>query len=356
MEPKLDELIKNLEHEDKAVRMFAAEDLGFLNDPAAIPVLIKHFVSEKATSVREAIGCALKRIDEPRIVELTLDLLKSEDAYVRNFVVELFCEKGEQHAEYLLDVLNRENDQDVRKFIVDAAAEFTNSAAVPFIHLGIEDPDVNVRIAAVEYVGQKELTPLLPDIETVLLNANEPMLIAACLEALTCIGNWETLLLLQRKFPNLHEVEPVYLVPLLSIYGKHATPEHLEALERLLEAASAFRSEILAKAIVPICVRHEIAPLSDKLLAFIKTLLEDKTDTCTDTAKLFIFLGTQTGDARIKAFLQKLLASSNKFTRMGAISALSAHGNGDTAKQLQAMLDKENDPDVKEALRNALRT
>ncbi len=347
-------LIKQLEDPSDEQRMFAAEDLSYANDPDVVAALIARLQREEEQVVKEAIALALERIDGPRVVAASLPLLSSEDPYVRNLAVELLRKGGQAQADALLAFLSEQKDPDIRKFIMDIAAQFDNPAAMRFLHLGLTDEDVNVVIAAVEYIGQKELRPLREAIEETFLAAQEPMLVATCLETLAAVGDAATLTLVARRFPDLGRADPVYLVPLLKLYGRLGGPEHLELFDKMLAGPTLLKDDILACAILPIHLRHAITPLPPELEEAIGRVLGHDADPA-DAGPVLMFLGLRRLDPQISALLHQLLNAPHPITRLHAITAWSLNPDESARAALAQRLAREPDPAVKEALRHALR-
>ena len=59
----LKEYAEQLSAADQAQRIYAAEDIGYLNDPDGVPVLLEALSKESSRAVRDVIFQALIRID-----------------------------------------------------------------------------------------------------------------------------------------------------------------------------------------------------------------------------------------------------------------------------------------------------
>ena len=79
----LKEYAKQLDDSDEAERIYAAEDIGYLNDPDGVPVLLKRLGKENSRAVRDIIFQALIRIDSDTAIEGSIRLLLNEDPQIR---------------------------------------------------------------------------------------------------------------------------------------------------------------------------------------------------------------------------------------------------------------------------------
>ena len=80
---KLAPLAKALRCEPTSLRLYAAEELGRLGNPLAVPALLKRAVHDPKPEVREAVVAAMKEIDEPSTVHPLGRALDSRYAEVR---------------------------------------------------------------------------------------------------------------------------------------------------------------------------------------------------------------------------------------------------------------------------------
>jgi HEAT repeat protein len=162
-QPSCEKLAAELEDSDATVRRHAAQKIAPCLD--AVPALIDRLKREENTAVREAILHSLLRLHDPSIGLGLADCLRSEDAALRNDVIEAFKQLGEEVAPILRTLLS-DPDPDVRIFVVN----ILNSGHYPdaefwLIDLIERDEHVNVCAAAVDLlceVGTEvALDPLL---------------------------------------------------------------------------------------------------------------------------------------------------------------------------------------------------
>jgi HEAT repeat protein len=143
-----EELVAALEDSDVTVRRRAAQKITSCLDAAT--VLVSRLKREENTAVREAILNSLLRMYDPSIVSGLIDCLRSEDAALRNDVIETFKQLGDEVAPILRSLLT-DSDPDVRIFVVN----ILNSERHPDVESWLievigHDTHVNVCATAVD--------------------------------------------------------------------------------------------------------------------------------------------------------------------------------------------------------------
>jgi HEAT repeat protein len=158
-----EELIAALEDSDATVRRHAAQKITSCLDAAT--ALVSRLKREENTAVREAILNSLLRLHDPSIGSGLADCLRSEDAALRNDVIEAFKQLGDEVAPILRSLL-ADPDPDVRIFVVNILDSERHPDVEPWLIEVIErDAHVNVCATAVDLlceVGtEASIDPLL---------------------------------------------------------------------------------------------------------------------------------------------------------------------------------------------------
>jgi HEAT repeat protein len=143
-----EELAAALEDSDATVRRHAAQQITTCPDAAA--ALIGRLKREENTAVREVILNALLHLHDPSIGSSLAECLRSEDAALRNDVIEAFKQMGDEVSPILRSLLN-DPDPDVRIFVVN----ILNSEHYPDVEQWLievieRDAHVNVCSTAVD--------------------------------------------------------------------------------------------------------------------------------------------------------------------------------------------------------------
>jgi len=158
-----EELAVALEDSDPTVRRHAAQKITSCLDAAT--ALVSRLKREVNTAVREAILNSLLQLHDPSIGSGLADCLRSEDAALRNDVIEAFRQLGAEIAPTLRSLL-ADPDPDVRIFVVNILNSERHPDVEQWLIEVIErDAHVNVCATAVDLlceVGtEASIDPLL---------------------------------------------------------------------------------------------------------------------------------------------------------------------------------------------------
>ncbi len=218
---------------EESDRLYAIQDIMALEDGAKTYAtsLVEYLAKENSQAVRESIVYALKMIPCDHILTTIFELFQSSDAYLRNAAVTLFGTQQIQGVAFLTSQLDHA-DREVRKLVLDALFQIGSQEAVLAIRAGLKDPAINVRITAVEYLGQLGDSDSIPDVLEMLAQETEPMLITSALETVLQMGDDATIhqtIQLLNKNDDIVKVHPVFLPELIKLIARSGT------LERLIE-------------------------------------------------------------------------------------------------------------------------
>lgn len=144
-------------HPEERERSYAAMELcGFPQDDV-VEYLVKRLVEEESRLVQEAIVSTLIAIGTEAVVRRCAELLRSEDAYLRNSAIEVLQSLHHTSLE-VVRVLLQDPDPDVRLFAVNVLGELKAKEAVELLCRVVEeDENINAVAAAVEYLGEMGL-------------------------------------------------------------------------------------------------------------------------------------------------------------------------------------------------------
>jgi HEAT repeat protein len=232
-------LIQQLSDPDESERLFAADDLGMSNDPAAVDPLAARLSAETSRAVREMIILALRHLQTDAVLDQAIRLLSSEDPFIRNEMASLLQSRGESAIPWLEKALTHA-DPDVRKLTLEAAAQIPGAHARRFLEASLSDPDPNLVMSAVENLRAEDVRSFQARLEAMALASSSPMLTVACIEALGMAGSWPGLDAFLRAFADRPELR----YSLISAVGSAGGSRHLSFLQKSAEN-SACRLEIV---------------------------------------------------------------------------------------------------------------
>lgn len=245
----MDPLISQLSHEEESERLYAVQDIMEQNEngKAYAVSLVSHLASETSQAVRESIVYALKMMPcEAAFPELFL-LFQSPDAYLRNAAVTIFGTQQTPGVAFLTSQLDHA-DREVRKLVLDALFLIGSQESILAIRAGLKDPAINVKITAVEYLGQLNDQESVPDVLAMLENESEPMLVTSALETVLQMGDdaalQKTIQLLNEN-DDLLKVHPVFLPELIKLTARSGSLERLLELIDFINGRATYANDVI---------------------------------------------------------------------------------------------------------------
>ena len=268
----LDTLIANLDHPDEAERMYAAEDLGSANDPAGIAPLCQRLKGEPGRAVKEAIMAALGRLEHPEVLKAAAALLRWDDPYICSQMVELLARRGAAALPHVEPIL-RDGDDHARKLALDVIGRIQAPGLDELYRRVLRDPNVNMVITAVEYIGANRVNNLKPEMEALFDQAREPMLLTAALETLCVVGDSTSLDRILTRFHDLSIMPEMLRYSIVKAIGGLGGMRHSPRLALLLEGHLESLAQPVVDALMSIRARFPRTPfpqgLRQALLAFL---------------------------------------------------------------------------------------
>jgi HEAT repeat protein len=157
------DLAVELEDANPTSRRWAARDL--IDCPNAATALVSRLGREEEVAVREVILTTLIRLDDASALGGLVECLRSEDAALRNEVIEAMKLLPGEVAPIMQSLL-ADLDPDVRIFAVNILESLRHEEVESWLIQVIEkDPEINVCAAAVDLLSEvasaKSLAPLV---------------------------------------------------------------------------------------------------------------------------------------------------------------------------------------------------
>ncbi len=165
-ERNFDTLLIQLEDEDANVRRWAARDLGEFSE--AVEPLCNQLAVEQDLAVCEAILESARRIGGKPVIQNLIPFLRSENAALRNGVVEVLQKMPEDLDPYM-ETLLTDPDSDVRILAVGILLDLAHPKTPEWLlRVAQHDEHVNVVGAAIDHlaeVGTPDFVPALVEIK-----------------------------------------------------------------------------------------------------------------------------------------------------------------------------------------------
>lgn len=157
-------LLRQLEDEAPEIRRWAALDLAAFPD-AAMAICVR-LERETQPAVREAMLTTLIKIGSDEVVKGLLPLLHSENAALRNSVIEALQQLTDAVSPYMETMLQN-SDPDYRIFAVNILANLRLPQVSAWLQTVVEfDADINVCAAAVEALAEIGIPENIPALKT----------------------------------------------------------------------------------------------------------------------------------------------------------------------------------------------
>jgi HEAT repeat protein len=344
----LEEYVERFDCGDETERVYAAEDIGYLNTAEGVPVLLERLPQETSQAVRDAIFQALIRIDGSAAVEGSVGLLSSDDPQIRNQAVDVLRRKGAQSVPFLTTVV-REGDKDLRKLVLDVLSGLQSSEASEIYHAALSDQDPNVVITAVENLGRVRAGEFRGRIEDLLLGDAHPMLVAACLEALVGLGHPSSLGAIRRRFPDLAALPDFLLASWLKAAAALGSDREFAEVAKLLRVRGPHLRPAILGALLAMSARCAPPGPGGDLLPVLRALVEDG-DPPLCRYQAVRALGFWAAGDDIYEFLVSCLSSPERLVRLGAAESLRMGTRPDLEPVLKARALEESDEEVLQAL------
>jgi len=348
----LKEAITQLSSPEECERIYAAEDIGLAGEIEGVDPLCQRVVEEPSQAVRESIFAALALIPGNLVIERAAQLLSNDDPGIRNQALALLQSRGGAVVPELRGLLTSES-HDLRKFAVDVLSQIEIPESEELLQIALADRDINVVITALENVRHCHSPALLHSVLQHALSGNHPMLVMAAMEALSRVGDAECYRKIREKFPTLAGTPSLYLRPALKLLGANGVNGDLLELQGFLTTCEpALRTAVL-DALHSLLRRNGAVGIPEMWWRSLLARLPE-TVVAGERYQTLVLLGHLGHCAEVFEVLTAYLQSPESVDRLGAIEALSKNGFADARNILQSRLPLEHDPEVKQALEDAL--
>ncbi|MGQ9856984.1 MAG: HEAT repeat domain-containing protein [Fervidobacterium sp.] len=227
---KLDIIEKNI-----ITRNFKSDDIDYL---------INVLSTDNSQIVVERASLILSKVQSPDIADKVSVLLFSENAHARNVGSVILAQIWPASKEALEKLVEHPNKH-IRKHALDILNMTQSPDAVEIIAKGLDDPEPNNVIAAVEYIGEYYESKYLDKIIDVMNRINEPMLISTALESLEKICDETCFTKLPSIISSIDIYNPIILPSFLRFLSAISRKEDIEFIEKAIEQKDVYYKELI---------------------------------------------------------------------------------------------------------------
>lgn len=165
LERTFENLKEQLSNASATERRWAARDLAQYSESSQI--LLERLEKEKDISVIEVILSSLLAIRDELAVKGLIELLKSDDAHLRNEVIETLKQMPEEVAPHIERLLSS-SEPDLKIFAINIMESLRHPKVLQWLKHVIENDDnVNVCTTALDLISEVGTEEFLPSIEKV---------------------------------------------------------------------------------------------------------------------------------------------------------------------------------------------
>lgn len=227
MKKSREELIKSLNSSSESERMYAADDMQDSGYNELSLDIIRMFRTEKSAAVKNAMLSALQKMEHAEAYPEIFRFFSEEDPYIRNSGVNIFSSYGKDAVVFLSSYISHSN-KEVRKLILDSLVEIAGShpdtvnTVIIILRAYLYDPEINIVITAVEYLGRLGDTASSEEIISLYSKNNELMLRSSILDFFLKIGTKEDIekILNTAFFADRSRINSLFLPQIIRLLGK----------------------------------------------------------------------------------------------------------------------------------------
>ena len=344
--------VQDLESNDRQKRLEVIEKIHQQRDISVLDVLIDHLEREGERVIKEKIAMVLDDLLPEASAESIGRMIRSEDAFTRNCVVETM-KMATDIVIPILGELSTDNNQDVRKFAIDALINRDTPEVHRILRERLSDDDPNVVYTAVDYLGNLRDPKARGAIELLALNTdNNPMLFCTCLESLAKIG---TAACNQDLIAHCNNIgsEPLFRYSILKYMGCCAS---YEAVENYILDLAGQSGELFAKEIVDtmeaVCHREADIKISAQLKEVLRRLMTSigASENKYELAKL---LADNINIEETRASARLDLTSSDPMILLAALEIIGKYGEEEDLDRLDELAEQTDSDEVLELIGDA---
>lgn len=347
----LADLISDLYSSEEKTRAFAAEDIAYDGLVEGIGPLLERLQEEPSRFVREVIINSLKTMQGPELIVQVIPFLNSDDAFIRNGCIDILAGQGEDAIGALRSSLSSP-DKDIRKFTLDTLFKIGTESAAELIADSLNDADVNNLITAVEYLGRLDSRDYVGPINQLFLDTPNVLLRCTCLETMALIGNDESLLAVNKMYPDDQSISFLEKYSFLKFVAKMGTMIHLALIISLLEAKNSLMHKEMINAIEGILQRSKLERLPAELLAALDHYLDSPLREINKYEILLLISDYK--NQEIPTILTRYLDPQNRLLCMGAIEGLGNYGSAEISSDLIKLKEGLKDEEIMESIERSL--
>jgi len=305
-----------------------------------IKPLVNLVISQQSSIfIKENIFNLLKEISSGVLMKHILPLIKNNNSFIRNKVIEIVEFMEKEPVEKLMRLLD-DPDKNVRKHALDILYSTLSAEAISGLRKGLRDENINNVITAVEYIGLRKDKGSVKDIINIFEETTNVMLKCACLEALGNIGDTAIFNFISRHFEDLKSQNKFVVFSYIKLLGKIGEKSNLNDLIFLFEHYGEIALKELLTATITLCQRHKLIEVPEQIIIILEKLT-DKNINQMYKYEIINFL-SKYSPVKAKEIALKYLMTNDEMLIMSALEILSVNGEMNDIKLLEELKMRNN--------------
>jgi hypothetical protein len=317
--------------------------------------LVNALENERDRAVKERIMMVLEHLVPRSNFSDAERMIRSPDPFVRNGIVEIIRHNNIPIINFL-EKLAEDDDKDVRKFVIDALSQEKSERAIDIIRDRLEDPEINIRYTAIEYLGNFRDTQSAANIESALLKTNNFMLICSGLEALAKIKHSPGKNRIFKKFSETND-NPAMTFPFLKYIGAFGTSDSFTYIENLMDKQPEVYAKELIDAIEGIITNNRLESIPDSLRIKLENLCRKTQNTVNKYALTKLLVRTAPGKEDRNKQLENvriMLKDQSEMVQLSAVEVLAEIGDSSDVQRLEELAENTESDELLEAVGDAV--
>jgi HEAT repeat protein len=242
---------ERLRDDNPSVRAHALEDLRDKASPHVMARTAAPLLADPDPGLRERAAHLLSSLRDPKAAAAEVAAyIAHPNIKTRNLAGEVLVDLGRPAVGALAPYL-RDDHHDVRKFAIDVLAQLPAASLADAIAAALDDPDANVRLAAIHALGAlgaSEYSGALRDVYE-----REPLARPDILHAMGKFGPDADLDLLER---GLQDDRPVVQLASAEALASQGAPEVIDLLLNQVDQVDPMARPVVLHSIVELCTNH----------------------------------------------------------------------------------------------------
>jgi len=221
-------IYKQLQSDQESERMYAIDDLAEKMNDEIFELFLERLKLEHSQLVKDKlvlqmeVAIAEHKVGGGIIFARLFALFMAHNAYLRSSAVQILS-AGDNAVAKFLSANFADSNADVRKLIIDTLAVIKTDVSLSTIRKAIDDKDINVKITAIEHLGNLKDSYCTPQLLAMLQSTDKDMLVMSVCEKKKKVGSTDDISqILQLFLPdnNIENLKSLYFSSVLILIAK----------------------------------------------------------------------------------------------------------------------------------------